>query len=222
MKAPSPGAGILVRVRIKIVVHRARLGAAEFRVIQPAEPLPRAALLDDDGWIQLYADSPSARVVGTLWLLAARSRRSLIHLPFRGKLPDTHEDAAVSRADLVLLHHSLQFRPSRWKELRNRLDAGRPQTAELPEADDIGPQHHDRALHNRENRDLFHEHVHAATVLLTGSAPLFRRTADRFFDVADNGPQGDGYRHYCAELHPSDGVLATARRFHVVYQDRWA
>lgn len=212
-------------MQIKVTVHRVRLGSDEFRVIRPAEPIDGAAVLDDDRWVHLYADMDWARRVGVLWLLAARSRRSLIHLAPRGALPDEHADAGLPPLDLVLLHHSLQFAPARWKPLRSRLGRGRPHTVDIPETDLPDPAVPNPARHHRENLDLFAEHLHADTLFLVGSAEVFRRTADRFFDVATKGPDPSVTRHrdhYCAELHPGDGVLGrTARRFHVVYHDDW-
>lgn len=59
---------------------------------------------------------------------------------------------------------------------------------------------------------------------MIGSARVFRETADRFFDVAEHGPgaQRPHERHYCAEIHPMDGVLAPgARGIPVEYTGRW-
>ncbi|MET8081889.1 hypothetical protein [Streptomyces sp. NPDC005303] len=54
--------------------------------------------------------------------------------------------------DLVLLHLSLQFVPSQWKEVRGRLGPGRPQTVTLPGPGDTGGAVIDHeARHYREN-----------------------------------------------------------------------
>jgi hypothetical protein len=208
-------------VDVQITVHRGRLGPTEHRVIRPAEPLDHAALRDDDRWLNLYADQDAATRIGALWLLAARSRRSLVHLPLRAGLPGDEP-----WLDLVLLHHSLRFRPADWKELRNRLDQGRPQRARVPETDRTETERHYPDRHFRENRkNRLNEQVHAATLFLVGSADLFRLTAERLFDVAEHGPtspvrQPDG--HYCAEFHPYDGILGNARRFHIQYVGDWS
>ncbi|WP_330299222.1 hypothetical protein [Streptomyces sp. NBC_00503] len=79
--------------------------------------------------------------------------------------------------------------------------------------------------HHAENRDLFHQHLHADTLFMTGSAKLFRETARRFFDVALYGPGhgagSSGYGHYCTEFHSLDGILGNARQLHIEYRDRW-
>ncbi|MEU0674606.1 hypothetical protein ABZ330_17270 [Streptomyces sp. NPDC006172] len=217
-------------MKLQVVVHRARLGAEEFRVVRPARPLARAVLVDHDRYLNAYLDQDAARTIAGLWMLAARSPRSLVHVPMRaGHPPDRAvPDGGVGpRLDLVLLHHSLQFAPSRWKQVRGRLDPGRPQTASLPvaEQDDGAPVGH-AARHHQENRDLFHQHLHAETLFMTGSARVFRETAGRFLEVARRGP---GYaeahptsRHFCTELHPADGVLGNAREVHIEYCDQWA
>lgn len=195
-----------------MLVHEARLGPDRFRVVRPARSLGQALLVDADRWLDFSLDAGSARTVAGLWLLAARSPRSLVHLPLR--VNGSPGDG--SRLDLVLLHHSLQFAPARWKELRTRLGPGRPHVAELPHA---RPEIDYAARHYRENRDLFHQHVHAETLFMTGSARLFAETVGHFLDIARHGPSAAGVdRHYCAELHPGDGVLGNARELHIEYR----
>lgn len=204
-------------MEVQITVHRGRLGATEHRVISPAEPLEHAGLRDDDWLLNLYVDKDAAIRIGVLWLLAARSRRSLVYLPMRAGLPGTEP-----WLDLVLVHHSLQFRPADWKVLRNRLDRGRPQRAGVPETDRTGSERYYPAQHYRENRKhRLNEQVHAATLFLSGSADLFRLTAEKFFDLADQVPgRPDG--HYCAEFHPLTSILGNARRLHIEYFDGWS
>ena len=212
------------------MVHRARLDGQEFRVIRPARPVARATLRDRDTVFDLDVDAGAAVQLGLLWALAGRSPRSLVHLPLRANpLPaELAEDPAQPRLDLVLLHHTLQFPPSRWPQLRARLGAGSPQTARLRDADAPDDATVDRAARrHRENRDRFHQHIHAETLFITGSAALFRQTARRFLRLAADGP---GYltrypnaQHYCEEFHRGDGVLAeTARQIHIEYTDRWS
>ena len=202
--------------RVPVLVHEARLSADRFRVVRPARSLGRAVLSDDDRHLDFRLDAGSARTAFGLWLFAARSPRSLIHLPLRAH----GSPGDGTRLDLVLLHHSLQFAPARWKELRSRLGPGRPHTAELPHRERRDVDH--AARHYRENRDLFHQHVHAETLFLIGSAKLFEETAGHFLDVARHGPAhvASGVdRHYCARFHSGDGILGNARELHVVHRD---
>ncbi|WP_367137624.1 MULTISPECIES: hypothetical protein [Streptomyces] len=178
-------------MKLSVLTHQVRLGADEFRVVRPARPLPRAVLLDRDRYLHVSVDRDAALSIAGLWMLAARSPRSLIHLPVRvnplpaGDVPD----GASRQLDLVLLHHSLQFAPSRWKQVRSRLGPGRPQTVSLPESErDQSARIDYEARHYRENRDLFHQHLHAETLFMTGSAKVFRETARHFLDVAGTGP----------------------------------
>jgi hypothetical protein len=207
-------------MRLPIKVHHARLGREGFRVIRPGAVLPNAVLLDHDRWLDMYVDETAAAAVGGLWLLAARSPRSLIHLPLRANTwPfDEPRPGFGAKLDLVLMHHSLQFAPSRWKELRGKLDAGRPTTAGLPEAARPAPDFLHR--HHRENRDLFHQHLHAETLFMTGSAKVFRDTAKRFLDVARHGPGAPS--PYYERFHIYDGVLGNAREITVEYAASWA
>ncbi|MFE2289062.1 hypothetical protein ACFXDJ_33440 [Streptomyces sp. NPDC059443] len=216
-------------MNIPVTIHQARLGQAEFKVIRPARPPARAVLVDRDRYLNVSLDRHAARLTAGLWSMAASSPRSLIHLPIRNNpLPEADPPRpGERRLDLVLLHHSLQFPPSRWKELRARLGPGRPQTvappvpAPFPEDGVAGWE----VRHHAENRDLFHQHVHADTLFMTGSAKLFRETARHFFDIALYGPghvsRPGGYPHYCTELHSLAGILGNAREFHIEYRGQW-
>ncbi|MET9951001.1 hypothetical protein ABZ135_05550 [Streptomyces sp. NPDC006339] len=216
-------------MKLPVVIHQARLGADEFRVVRPARPLTHAVLIDQDRYLNAYLDQDAARSVAGLWMLAARSPRSLIHLPMRANDPPAGAvpDGVGFPLDLVLLHHSLQFAPSRWKQVRGRLGPGRPQTVSLPEAeqDDVAVTDY-AARHYRENRDLFHQHLHAETLFMTGSAKVFRETARQFLEVAREGPGHvpvhPGYAHFCTMLHSNAGILGdAAREIHIEYCDRW-
>ncbi|MET7998700.1 hypothetical protein ABZU76_48330 [Amycolatopsis sp. NPDC005232] len=109
--------------------------------------------------------------------------------------------------------------------MRQRLSPGRPQTATLPEADHADEMSIDYAArHYRDNHDKFHQHLHAETLFMTGSAKVFRETAGRFLDIARQGPAfvaTPNYPHYCTELHVGDGILAHARELHIEYCDQW-
>ncbi|WP_441250754.1 hypothetical protein [Kitasatospora sp. McL0602] len=196
-----------------VTVHTAQLRGVPHRVVRPAVP-PAAVLLDHDRYLDLQLDADAARQLALLWELAARSPRSLVHLPLRAPTGGLTGGPGL---DLVLLHHSLQFAPARWRELRRRLGPGRPQRLTLPEPDgtpaDLPGRHH------RGHRDVFHQHLAAETLFLTGSAPVFRATTHHFVDVARNGPGHPGPSHYCAQLYADSGVLAPgARELHLRYE----
>lgn len=207
-------------MKLPVKIHRARLGGEEFRVIRPGAILPNAVLLDHNHWLDMYVDEAAATAIGGFWLLAARSPRSLIHLPLRANTWPFDESRAGfgAKLDLVLLHHSLQFAPSRWKEVRRKLDTGLPGTANLPEAALPAPELVHR--HHRENHDLFHQHLHAETLFMTGSAKVFRATAEHFLDVARHGPEAPS--RYSERFHSGDGVLGDAREITVEYAKSWA
>ncbi|MFJ4777276.1 hypothetical protein [Streptomyces sp. NPDC088762] len=199
-------------MKLPVTLHRARLGAEEFQVIRPARPPERAVLVDDGWFLNVHVDREGGRLIAGLWALAASSPRSLVHLPLRR--PGGVE-AGARTLDLVLLHHSLQFAPARWKGLRARLGAGRPQSLTVS---DSYPRMDHAALHHAENRDLFHQHVHAETLFMTGSAKVFRETAGLFREVADEGPGHVHGRfrsaHYCATLRTGTG---RGRELHIQY-----
>ncbi|MFD7631160.1 hypothetical protein ACFV7Q_34965 [Streptomyces sp. NPDC059851] len=201
---------------LHLIRHQVRLGPAAFTVFRPARPPARALLRDDDWFLNAWFDQEAAELTAGLWSLAATSPRSLVHLPIRAGAA-AGGGTPGRPLDLVLLHHSLQFAPSRWKELRGRLGPGRPHTVDLRRARTGRPDRMDR--HDWARREVFHQHVHSDTLFLTGSTRTFRRTADLFADIARNGPAGaagaaafpDG--HYCRRLYCGP----RARDLHIEY-----
>ncbi|MFE1771902.1 hypothetical protein [Streptomyces sp. NPDC059008] len=226
-------------LRVKIAVQRVRLGSEEFRVIRPATPLHNGALYETDHRYEMYVDRVDGRRIGTLWLLAARSPRSLIHLPMRATptVPGIgwRDEKPL---DLVLAHRSLQFRPSRWKRLRERITAGNAprelRTAGVPESDVLSDQEVDDArLGGQRDRDLLRPHVHAETLFLTGTTRAFRESARHVFAVTKEGPPaaatelyipGPGCNyHLCRGLYTWKNPQAHDREhIHVVFSPRWA
>ncbi|MDL4776766.1 MULTISPECIES: hypothetical protein [Thermomonosporaceae] len=69
--------------RVRIAVQRVRLDDREYRVVRPARPLKNASLRQMDDWFNFIVDRMEGRLMGAFWLLAARSRRSIIYLPTR-------------------------------------------------------------------------------------------------------------------------------------------
>ncbi|MEU9114294.1 hypothetical protein AB0D04_21535 [Streptomyces sp. NPDC048483] len=181
--------------RVKIAVQRVRLGGRDYRVIRPAGPLKNGALYRQDDSYDMYVDRTDGRRIGTLFLLAARSPRSLVYLPMRNTATSPGADCGDERPlDLVLAHPEVQLRPSRWKQLRTRINAGNAprelRTARVPERDlpDLDaafvfpddPKEADALSPRR--------HVYADTLILTGHAVAFRDGAKEIFAVTRDGP----------------------------------
>ncbi|GLY83099.1 hypothetical protein [Actinoallomurus iriomotensis] len=230
-------------MRVKTIVQCVRLGGKRYRVIRPATPLSNAALHDHErDAYSMYVDRMDGRRVGALWLLAARSPRSLVYLPMRAAPvpPGIGDDLFPERPlDLVLAHHSLQFPPSRWKQIRERITAGNAprelRTAGVPDSDLPADDEVDYATLNRQdNRDVLHQRLHAETLFLTGSTAAFREPARHFFAVAEEGPpaaaralgkylyiQGACNYHVCRLFYWPYLDSRGNREIHVEYCPRW-
>ncbi|MFE4515628.1 hypothetical protein ACFRMQ_15725 [Kitasatospora sp. NPDC056783] len=218
-------------MRLRTKIHRVRLGRDEYRVVTPARQAAGTFLHASPGAssMDLHLDRQGAEDLATVWALAARSRRSLIHLPLRANtgpvgLPDVPPE---DRLDLLLVHHSLGFPPSRWKEVRARLGAGTPHTVDLPVTDfppeDVEPSYAD-------SRDELRFAGAAHTLVVTGSATAFRRTGAHFHGLSREAPGWRfGWRpgvHYCITLaHERWGSPRAAKgvpsSLHVAYAHRW-
>ncbi|MGW4501588.1 hypothetical protein ACWENR_23615 [Micromonospora sp. NPDC004336] len=179
-------------------------------------PVTGAALRDDNPWYVLELDAEAAFTIAGLWMLAARSRRTLIHLPLRGAPPPEPSPAtvAVGELDLLLAHHDLQFAPNRWKQLRQRLGAGAAHTIswnpnDVPTWDEVHELNR-RARRRPSLRDGFHQRLHAHTLFMAGNTVAFRRTARYILDMALWRPDpGQPGAYHSATMHPADGHFAT-------------
>uniref|UniRef100_UPI002F90E945 hypothetical protein n=1 Tax=Streptomyces sp. NBC_01592 TaxID=2975889 RepID=UPI002F90E945 len=227
-------------LRLKITVQQVRLGDEEYRVIRPSKPLKNGALYTHKSdQYNMYVDRTDGRRIGALWLLAARSPRSLIYLPMRTpamELGGVHEDETP--LDLVLAHRAVQFRPSQWKKLRERIRAGNAprqvRTARLPEGDlpTDTCEINCAAPSDPENRNLLHQHVHAETLFLTGSTTAFREAAPHIFTVTKEGPpaaatelyiSGGCNYHVCRSLYHWPDLYAHGwEQIHVEFCPPWS
>ncbi len=225
-----------VRTRISMV----RLGSREYRVIQPARPLVRAALYAEPHGVATEPDSLAmfvgrveAVLLTALWGLATCSPRTLVLLPMRHAAPPTDLPQAASgqsSLDLVLLHHRMQFPLSRWKQVRAHLGAGRPHTASVPPSA-FTMADRGRARRWAEDRDHLRIGFAAETVFVTGSGPAFGQEGGFLRSMLDEaGPylkRIDGRHHYCVELGGHDAYPWFRRRrrhstlVHIQYSPRW-
>ncbi|MFJ5831651.1 hypothetical protein [Streptomyces sp. NPDC093089] len=217
----------------RVRVHEVRFGDGEIRVVRP-EPVPERLVLRDDGhWLSMYVDREGAERLTALWALAARSARSLIHLPIRAnRAPDAVGGDGVPVAlDLVLAHHSLRFPAASWKGVRARLGAGRPRTGATPDADfpDPGTVDHGRRYHPT-FRDHLGFDIAAHTLFVVGSATAFREYGAELRGLVDEAPshghRNPGARHYCVELTSGPWSRPRSRRnvpgaLHIQYCDTW-
>ncbi|ADI09907.1 hypothetical protein SBI_06787 [Streptomyces bingchenggensis BCW-1] len=228
-------------LRVKIIVQKVRLAGTEYRVIRPAGPLRNGALYKTHSHYEMYVDRPDGRRIGALWLLAARSPRSLVYLPMRTAptAPGVGwEDEQP--LDLVLAPRTVQLRPSRWKRIRERLNVGNAprelRTASVPErdlpglkADCIIPDNPKAA-----NDFLLRKDVYAETLLLTGGTAAFREGAKEIFAVTKDGPPhaateyhlpGSCNYHVCRPIYDWDLDTPKMRNWeqlHVEFCPQWA
>ncbi|MBA0054194.1 hypothetical protein E0L36_26075 [Streptomyces sp. AJS327] len=229
-------------LRLKIEVRRARLDGVDYRVLTPATPPRNAALYDTSRGSRgydMYVDRLDGRRVGTLFLLAARSPRSLVHLPLRRSplAPDVGWEGERP-IDLVLVPRAQQFRASRWKRLRERITAGNverePRTARVPLGDlALDTEAPDWAWRKGDPRYQLRQHHVAETLLLTSGPMGFQEAAKEFFAVTRDGPPYVATRHYipggcnyhvcrCLYHFEEIGPDSDWEQFHVEYCPSWS
>jgi hypothetical protein len=222
----------LAEHRWATTVGTARLGSDQIRVVRPARPMQHITLHESRLGAELTVHRDNLTEVADLaaaWWLAARSPRTLIHLPLRTPPAICSSELGDRPLDLVLLHHSLGFPPSRWKQVRAQLStAGARQSVDLPAAPfpTITLADH-MSVHHREFRDHFQWTITADTLFLTGSRRAFELRSDQIRKLVEDFPADLAQRpdwHCCAELNIGGPWKAHRRRspsayLHIQYCD---
>lgn len=216
-------------VRITGSIHLARLGPTTYRVIRPAVPIGRVTVRDNQDWWFAAADRAGAMLVAGLIEIAARSPRSLVHVPLRGGSVTPvgwgwlGELAAV---DLLLAQPALQFPAHRWPEVRRRLDPGRRHSFDIPgrtleQVCDERPG----CWRRTPPAETALAREHAGALLVTATPPALRALADCFAHLAACGPGsvGRGAPYFREKIHPLDGLMRRDERgWFLVYCDTWS
>jgi hypothetical protein len=192
--------------RWRTLVSTVRLGRDEYRVVRPARPVTHAPLYDTAFSTEMIVDKTAALTLAMAWECAMRSPRTLVYLPLRDTDCECRGlgDGDEPLLDLVLLHHSLGFPASRWKEVRARLGPGRPHTFQsrgFPPLDDLLTA--DFQPLSRKYLDVLRHHIAADTFFLTGSWKAFAMEGDQWRALVEDGPRQmheNPGEHCCAEI----------------------
>ncbi|WP_338900126.1 hypothetical protein WBG99_34370 [Streptomyces sp. TG1A-60] len=174
-------------MRLRLRQFRPRTGSAEHRVVQPRQPLRHTSLRAPEPIGLLLGDHDGLNRLAGLFSFAAYSRYTIVHVPLRDGIPPDEGTGAL--VDLVLAHHTLGLRPSKWPELRRKLVNGTAltvRTNEVRTARDAASwrEHRDRV----DFRDELRHATHARTFFLFGSRDVFAETATYFAQAAGWGP----------------------------------
>lgn len=188
----------------RTLVSTVRLGATAYRVIRPERPPAHAVLNDDLAGQQLSADRSATVDLAIAWWLAARSPRSLVWLPLRTAAADCGSAPESRRLDLVLLHHSLGFRVSAWKQVRSRIAEPKVHKVTMPAGALPSP---DRRSFERRDHDDFRDRlsrsIAADTLFVIGSRLAFDLEGWKLRELAEESPARLAERpeaHCCAEI----------------------
>ncbi|CCH31736.1 hypothetical protein BN6_44550 [Saccharothrix espanaensis DSM 44229] len=207
-------AGRQWRTRVSAV----RLGRDSYRVIRPEHPVVHASLYEGRYGPRLAVDKAATVDLAFAWWPAARSPRSLVYLPVRSGAPTCGEDYGGEgrKLDLVLLHHSLRFPVSRWKQVRARLAPSAAHTVTLPpNAFPVFSREEHRTDNHREFKDHLRWAVAADTLFLVGSRLAYEREADRVRGLAEDGPAqvvGHPETYCCTEITLGQWKMSAAHQ----------
>jgi hypothetical protein len=185
----------------RTLISSGRLGGRDYRVIRPARPIAHACLSEQRYGARMSVGRAATIDLACAWWLAARSPRSIVHLPLRSSASSCGEEHDGRLLDLVLLHHSLGFPVSHWKRLRARLSPPAPHKVTLP-PQAFPPVDHSRRRH-REFRDRLHWKIAADTLFVTGSRPAYEFEGHEVRSLVEDSPARlaeEPGAHCCAEI----------------------
>ncbi|GGM79098.1 hypothetical protein GCM10011609_13610 [Lentzea pudingi] len=197
--------------RWRTLVSTVRLGKDEYRVVQPAQPLKHAPLYEGYMGVEVCVDKESALSISMAWAFAMRSPRTLVYLPLRQSDCECRSNDGPA-LDLVLLHHSLQFRLSKWKDVRAKLRQARPHTVVCQGMPPERPV-------PRWKQELPRGEIVEGTVFVVGDRPSFQAGGEAFRQLVEDCPQ---HMHEAPGTHCCAEVTAKDRHWnwlHVVYCD---
>ena len=155
----------------------------------------------------------SALELAMAWAFAMRSPRTLVYLPLRQSDCECRRSDGPS-LDLVLLHHSLGFRLSQWKDVRAKLRGGRPHTVVCQGL----RQDRDEPAYWG-NEELLRGDVVAGTAFVVGSRPAFQVGGQAFRQLVEDCPRHMHEvpgTHCCVEITKDEQCW---KWLHVVYCD---
>jgi hypothetical protein len=185
----------------RVLVDEVRLGAERFRVVRAAK-VGHLALHEGRLGAQMSVDKRGTVDLAIAWWLAARSPRSLVYLPLRSSAADCGVEYGGRKLDLVLVHRSLGFRASHWKEVRGRLGAGRVQKVTMPA--EAFPEFDPEVYRHRRDRDRLRWAIAADTLFIVGSRPVFELEGEQLRVLAEDCPAHLAEApdtHCCAEIY---------------------
>lgn len=196
--------------RWRTLVSTVRLGRDEYRVVRPARPLAHAPLYLSGHGAQMIVDKASARELAMAWAFAIRSARTLVYLPLRHTQYACcgYGDGTEALQDLVLMHDTLAFPASRWKDVRARLGQGRPHTVDI-----LGLPEVECAAYEAE---ALRHHVAADTVFISGSRKALALEGNALRTLVEECPRHmheNPGTHCCAEISAGE----VGDWLHVIY-----
>ncbi|WP_329789548.1 hypothetical protein V1227_35540 [Lentzea sp. DG1S-22] len=197
--------------RWRTLVTTVRLGPEEYRVVQPAKPLEHAPLYEGYMGVESCVTKASALGIAMAWAFAMRSPRTLVYLPLRQSDCECRGNGGPA-LDLVLLHHSLGFRLSTWRDVRARLRGGRPHTV----VSRAIPREHPPPEWEREE---LRAEIVEGTVFVVGGKAAFQAGGQAFRQLVEDCPR---HMHEAPGTHCCAEVMAKGRHenwLHVVYCD---
>jgi hypothetical protein len=122
-------------VEIKVREYRIELGGKGCHVVSPKLAVRKLFSTAHAGgdW-QIWGDRSGFQELAKLAMVAAINPSAIVFVPKSGDTVRFQQDH-YSAHDIVIVHHTAQMAPSRWKEIRGRLEKGALATKSIPKPD---------------------------------------------------------------------------------------
>ncbi len=179
---------------LKLVRHEAVWRGRRLEVVRPALPIRHAYPASPGDSFYAFVDGRACLRIAALAWYAAQHKEALVHVPLRGPMPAAIEGWVghpLRACDLVFVHHSLAFRPSAWRDVRNRLGRGAPATVSIERPGEWLWDRFEIPRHTAPDRDVLDFAHHSDTIFLVGSRPALAHVAGYFTWMATAHDLGD-------------------------------
>jgi len=173
--------------------YEVKLGNKIYIILIPIFKLTKLYVISTDVRSAIVLGNESnLEYFSKLLLVMSQTKNSILYIPSKeNRLTDYLQDRWSNKDsgnDLILLHHSLQFNPKDWKEIRYLLSKDRNERKEyLVINNDINIERNLSKYWYRENKDFLDIKEKFNTIFLIGSREIFHNISIDAINVKDEG-----------------------------------
>lgn len=164
----------------------------QYKVLIPTIQNKNTYIVESDSKAyMLYANKNDLIKLAGLLVFATQNKDTIIYLPTKKNHFTDYLKSIFNidnGLDLVILHHSIQFKHKCWKEIRKRINNKTKESYRINELEyrDLDWEEH-RVFYYKENKDFLDVKEHFDTVFMIGSSKVFSSISSYCLSVAKKG-----------------------------------